>query len=41
VPIVARIEKETVIMDLLTLADEDPSLISSLIREAFALEEAR
>ncbi len=40
-PVIARIEKDAVIMDLLTLADEDPSLVSSLIRDALALEQAR
>jgi L-seryl-tRNA(Ser) seleniumtransferase len=38
VPLVARIEGEKVIVDLLALADEDPRLIASVIAEAFALE---
>ena len=40
-PIVARIEKEAVLLDLLTLADEDSRLIVSLISEALAVEAAR
>jgi L-seryl-tRNA(Ser) seleniumtransferase len=37
-PLVARIEGEKVIIDLLALADEDPRLVASVIAEALALE---
>jgi L-seryl-tRNA(Ser) seleniumtransferase len=40
VPLVARIEGEDVLIDLLTLADEDPRLVSAMIIEALTMEHA-